>query len=180
MQLDSFFLCFDQINITRHDDHKSLSRDNAAAAMRSRRDRDVGLDYPPPGDLIRRPKCEHDLRLFLESYSPNAFTLEFSAAHKRIIGQMETAIREGGLYAICIPRGGGKTSISVRASIWALLYKHRRFLRLLGATERRATDQNHPSPEPRSDLIRVPTHHPSPERVQTPRRSRPFSDGREP
>lgn len=53
---------------------------------------------------------------------------------------MERSILEGGLFAISLPRGGGKTSMATRAAIWALVYGHRRFVSLVGATERRATD----------------------------------------
>ena len=41
---------------------------------------------------------------------------------------------------ISLPRGSGKTSIATRSAIWALAYKHRSFVSLLGATQRRATD----------------------------------------
>jgi hypothetical protein len=115
-------------------------RVNTIRARISRRDRDIGEDYPAAGDLVRREACRLDLRLFLTTYFPNAFVLEWSEDHKKVIVRMEKSILEGGLFAISMPRGNGKTSIATRAAIWGLVYGHRRFVGLVGATDRRATD----------------------------------------
>lgn len=122
----------------RIDYQSGLARDNAAAALRSRRDRDVAEDWPSPGDRARRDSCERDLRRFLETYFPGAFRLAWSSDHLRAIERLQEAILAGGLYALAAPRGDGKTTRTVRAAIWATLYGHRRFVCLVGATERAA------------------------------------------
>ncbi len=124
----------------RLDRQEGLVQDNLKAAAISRRDRDIGFDYPGPGNLERRRACEQDLLLFLTTYFPAAFPLEFGPDHRRVISRMQESILEGGLGAIGLPRGSGKTSIATRSAVWALLYRHRRFVPLIGATERRGTD----------------------------------------
>lgn len=122
----------------RLDYDEKLVADNAAAAKRSRSDRDISRDYPTPGDLSRRADCERDLRRFCEEYFPNAFRLAWSDDHLKVIARMEEAVLDGGLFGLAMPRGSGKSTISIRAAIWALLYGHRRFVCLVGATEKRA------------------------------------------
>lgn len=120
----------------RSDYQASLARDNAAAALRSRTDRDIGAKWPGSGDLVRRAACELDLRRYLETYHAAAFPLAWSRDHLKVIREMERAILEGGLAAVGMPRGSGKTTLTVRAALWAILYAHRLFLSLIGATER--------------------------------------------
>ena len=57
---------------------------------------------------------------------------------------MQEIVLGGGLFALAMPRGGGKTSLSVRAAVWALLYGHRRFVSLVAATEKLAADLMRP------------------------------------
>jgi len=115
------------------DDEREAS--NARAAQISRRDRDIALDYPPPGDLDARKACERDFRLFCEWYFPTAFNLAWSDDHLKAIARMQEIVLGGGLFALAMPRGSGKTTICVRGAIWALLYGHRRFVCLVAATE---------------------------------------------
>jgi hypothetical protein len=114
---------------------RKIEADNATNRARSRAGRDIAADYPPPGDLGRRRACERDFRLFCEAYFPAAFSLPWSADHLRVIARMQAAILGGGLFALAMPRGAGKTTLCERAALWALLYGHRRFVCLVGATE---------------------------------------------
>src|SRR4051794_16657980 len=98
------------------DPQENSDKTNARAAKISRLARDIGEKYPPPGDLVRRGSCEFDLLLFLSTYFPNAFPLQWSADHEKVIARMEKSILEGGLFAISMPRGGGKTSMATRAA----------------------------------------------------------------
>lgn len=124
----------------RRDYRAKLAADNAAALRRSRSDRDIASDYPPPGDLARRAACERDFRRFCETYFPNAFRLAWSEDHLRVIARMQDAVLNGGLFALAMPRGSGKTTLCERAALWALLYGHRRFVCLVGASEKRAAE----------------------------------------
>jgi hypothetical protein len=113
-------------------------RNNASLAYgldRSRNVRDITGDYPAPGDLETRAECERDFKRFCEVYFPNAFNLAWSDDHIRAISRMEEVILGGGLFALAMPRGAGKTTLSIRAAIWALLYGHRRFVCLVASTE---------------------------------------------
>ena len=59
--------------------------------------------------------------------------MPWSPDHSKAIQKIQTSILRGGLYAFAMPRGSGKTSLVECASIWALLYGHRRFVVLVGA-----------------------------------------------
>ena len=51
------------------------------------------------------------LQAFLRTYFPAAFPLPFCADHLRAIAKLEQAFRRGGLFAVAMPRGSGKTTI---------------------------------------------------------------------
>lgn len=114
---------------------RKLDADNATNLRRSRIARDIAADYPAPGDLERRAACERNFRRFCEIYFPAAFSLPWSEDHLRVISRIQSAVLDGGLFALAMPRGSGKTTLCERAALWALLYGHRRFVCLIGATE---------------------------------------------
>jgi hypothetical protein len=62
----------------------------------------------------------------------------WSDDHLRVIERIETTARDGGLFALAMPRGSGKTTISITAGTWTLLTGLRRWLCLIGATEPKA------------------------------------------
>jgi hypothetical protein len=117
------------------DDQDNRDATNERAGLRSRDRRDISQDYPPPGDDARREVCAGDFRRFCETYFPQAFALEWSEDHLRAIERMQAITLGGGLFALAMPRGSGKTTLSLRAALWALLYRHRRFVCLIAATE---------------------------------------------
>lgn len=108
----------------------ALKAGNAAAAAL----RDIG-PIPPVKDPARRESCRRDLVKFLKTYFPEKFGLPFGEAHYRVIKKIEDATLNGGLFALALPRGSGKTTICERASMWAIGYGHRRFVALIGASE---------------------------------------------
>jgi hypothetical protein len=89
-------------------------------------------------DQIRRDGCERSLLRFLETYLAAAFYLGWSEDHLVVIADMERAILEGTLFAIAMPRGSGKTTLILGAIIWALLHGHRKYVAVIGATEKHA------------------------------------------
>lgn len=97
--------------------------------------RDIAAGYPTPGDLVRRNACRDDFRLFCETYFPATFPLPWSDDHLAVLRSVQACVRDGGQFALAMPRASGKTQISVRAAVWALLYGHRRYVCLIGATE---------------------------------------------
>lgn len=75
-----------------------------------------------------------DLARFLVTYFPHTTGLSpFSDDHRKVIGRMQGCILDGGLFAQAVYRGFAKTTISENASLWAVLYGHRKFVPLFGA-----------------------------------------------
>lgn len=101
--------------------------------------RDIG-DLPPVADEQRKTDCEADFKLFCETYFPQTFSLGWSDDHLRCIEKIEAAVLFGGLFALALPRGSGKTTLAECAGLWAMLYGHREFLTLIGATETAAVE----------------------------------------
>lgn len=100
--------------------------------------RDIG-DLPAVADAERRAKAERDFRFFCETYFPLTFHLKWSGDHLKVIAKIEQAVLEGGLFAMAMPRGSGKTSLCEIACLWAMLYGHREFVALIGSDEEHAS-----------------------------------------
>lgn len=109
-------------------------RARAAQASQSASGRDIGA-IPAVADPERRERCRRDLRLFLETYFPAKFALEWSGDHLRVIDRIQRSVLGGGLYALAMPRGSGKTTICENAALWATLYGHRLFVFIIGAAD---------------------------------------------
>jgi hypothetical protein len=95
---------------------------------------------PPIVNPKRRATGGDDLEFFLSTYFPQSFKLEFSDDHRKVIRKIETSVNDGGLFALAMPRGSGKTTITIRAVLWALLYGKRRFAALIGASSDAANE----------------------------------------
>jgi hypothetical protein len=103
--------------------------------LRSLVGRDIAAGWPGAcRDPARRERAEQDLEFGLRSYFPHVFPLPFCRDHRRYITRIEEAMRDGGLHAFSMQRGGGKTQISSRSGILGLCSGKRRFGLLLGAT----------------------------------------------
>ena len=92
----------------------------------SRSGRDIG-DLPAVVNPKRKAACRRSLKKFLETYRADTFKLKWSKDHLDVISKLERCILSGGLFAVAMPRGSGKTSITEGAGEWAYLYGHRRF-----------------------------------------------------
>ncbi len=90
-------------------------------------------------DASRKEACRRNFRLFCETYFPQTFHLPWSPDHLKVIARIEQAVLEGGLFAMAMPRGSGKTSLCEIACLWALLYGHREFVSLIGSDEEHAS-----------------------------------------
>lgn len=120
----------ESIDDDAYDRHKS--RVNNRGRAQAADARDVGR-IPRPKNWKRRQACERDLRRYLLTYYAASFPKPFSDDHERILKDIERNTLEGGLKAIAMPRGSGKTTILIRAGIWALSYGHCHFLALIEA-----------------------------------------------
>lgn len=109
-----------------------------AAAQRNRvlseAGRDIG-ELPAVVDADRKARAKDDFRFFCEAYFPQTFHLPWSPDHLKVIARIKQAVIHGGLFALAMPRGSGKTSIAECACLWAVLYGHREFVCLIGASE---------------------------------------------
>lgn len=112
----------------RRKDAENARRKGQAAHARE-------IEVGEPENRARREACRANLRGFLEAYHAATFALAWSDDHLTVITALQTAILEGGQFAFAMPRGSGKTSLTVGAAEWALLYGHRRFVMVIGATE---------------------------------------------
>jgi len=87
------------------------------------------VEYP---ELVDR--CRQDLHLFLTEVFPASTGLKpFGADQIKAIKFIEQCILHGGRFAQAFPRGFAKTTISVRAALWGVLYGHRRYIPVFGA-----------------------------------------------
>ncbi|MFA5265508.1 MAG: terminase gpA endonuclease subunit, partial [Opitutaceae bacterium] len=101
--------------------------------------RDIG-EIPACVNPERREKCGKSLRLFLETYFEDTFRLQWSNVHKRAIASIERAVRHGQKHMSVMPRGFGKTSLALRAMIWAFFFGHTAYAVLLAATSDQSED----------------------------------------
>lgn len=101
--------------------------------------RDIGF-VPMVQDHERRDSTYLSLRLFCEIYFPEQFTLAWSPDHLMVIEKMEQAVLHGGLFAMAMPRGSGKTTLTECAGLWAILHGHRKFVVVIGATQTHAAE----------------------------------------
>ena len=109
-----------------------------AAAQRNRALSEAGRDIgelPAVVDPVRKERAKNDFRFFCEAYFPQTFHLPWSPDHLKVISRIEQAVIHGGLFALAMPRGSGKTSIAECACLWAVLFGHREFVCLIGASE---------------------------------------------
>src|SRR5690606_16421829 len=109
---------------------------NAALSLAGR---DIG-ELPEVVDPERKEQAARDFKFFCEAYFPQTFHLAWSADHLKVIAKIEQAVLHGGLFAMAMPRGSGKTTICECACIWAVLYGHREFVCLIGSDESHAAD----------------------------------------
>lgn len=111
--------------------HKEVARRYAAAKSRDARD---VAPIPAVVDPARRARCGESLQAFCETYFAERFNLAWSDDHLTVLATIERSVRDGGLFALAMPRGSGKTSICEAACLWAALYGYHPFVMLVGAT----------------------------------------------
>ncbi|NBN87607.1 MAG: hypothetical protein EBV32_00715 [Proteobacteria bacterium] len=119
----------------------AYERLKAKAAARSKEvsnsARDIG-DIPPVGDPVLREACEADLRTFLERCFPQAFRLGWCDDHLVLIEELQRVIERGGFRAVGMPRGTGKSTIIMRAMIWAIVKRLHPFSMIAAANAGKA------------------------------------------
>jgi len=97
-------------------------------------------EIPEVKNTERKAKAENSFQFFCETYFPEVFYLPWSQDHLRVIEKIERAVRTGGLFAMAMPRGSGKTVLCQTAVVWAALQGSVPFVCLIAASADRARD----------------------------------------
>lgn len=90
--------------------------------------RTVSHDPPSKEDQALRDSMATDLELFLRTCFPQAYSLEFSNDHLKVIDALYRTVTKGQKKAIAMPRGSGKTTMCTHTALFALLYNYRQYL----------------------------------------------------
>lgn len=114
-------------------------RQAGISRARSVKGREIG-GIPDIADPDRREECLGSLKLFCETYNPEAFYFGWSDAHLEAIARIEEAVRLGALFALAMDRGKGKTTLCRHGVLWAELNALRRYGFLIGANATKAAD----------------------------------------
>ena len=120
-----------------YEEQKARQADRNADAVRSAQD--IG-ELPDVVDPRRKARCEQSFRLFCETYFPDVFYLPWSPDHDKVIEKIERAVTGGGLFAVAMPRGSGKTVLMQMACLWSALTGATPFVCLIAASAERARD----------------------------------------
>ena len=99
--------------------------------------RDIGA-IPPVVNTERKEQAVSSFKFFCERYFPDVFYLPWSADHLKVIDKIEQAVLKGGLFALAMARGSGKTSLMQMACLWAALIGATEFVCLIAASADRA------------------------------------------
>ena len=128
----------DRHNTPREERAGGYAAHREAAAQRQAAEslsgRDIG-ELPEVANPERKDECREDFKKFCESYFPEVYNLEWSADHLRAIEKIQKSVLGGGLFALAMARGSGKSSLTESAAIWAMAYGHREFVVIIGASE---------------------------------------------
>ena len=117
--------------------HKEeMNRRNKEASAISR---DIG-QIPEVVNPEQKEDCRYDFKLFCMTYFKNTFELKFCEDQEKCIKKIENAVLNGGLFALALPRGSGKTTLCEVATIWSMIYGHCQFVVLVGASETAALE----------------------------------------
>jgi hypothetical protein len=118
---------------------KHRDRAGRRSTEASAKGRDIG-PIPKCVNPERRAACAKDLTLYLKTYFARHFTLPWSQDHLDDLATLQIVVTDGGLDAIAMPRGNGKTTMCEGASIFGVSYGYRKFAFLLGATGEAASE----------------------------------------
>jgi hypothetical protein len=89
---------------------------------------------PSPQVKAARTRLEKSLVKWMKRHGGDAFDQPFSKDHKLVLAKIEEAINNGGLFALAMPRGHGKTTILKWATLYCMLTGRRSFVVVVAAT----------------------------------------------
>lgn len=123
--------------IRTYEELKEAARQRNAELARA--GQDIG-QIPQVVNVDRKDKATLSFRFFCETYFPDVFYLSWSDDHLKVIDKIEQAVLKGGLFALAMPRGSGKTVLMQMACLWSALIGATEFVCLIAASAERAKD----------------------------------------
>ncbi len=129
--------------LARADYADKKERERERNAGKSRSGRDVGADLEEARakiDWERRNAAAKSFRKFCETYLKGDFALDWSEMHLEVISTLEACTANGGWFAMAMPRGSGKTTLTMAAALWVVLTGRVPFVVVLAATATKAVD----------------------------------------
>lgn len=119
-------------------DGGAYDRHREKQAKRQRLISESGREIGPLPEIVdpqRRESSRLNFRLFCETYFADVFCARWSEDQLAAIARIERCVLQGGLFALAMPRGNGKSSLCESAVLWAVLYGHHRYVFLINATD---------------------------------------------
>jgi len=114
--------------------HVPLSKQARYSRGKTAESADIGAIHPVANPK-RREACRLNLEKFLVTYFPHSSGKNpLSDDHKALIAYLQNIVLHGGRLADAVYRGFAKTTITENTAIYAVLYGHRGFVALFGAT----------------------------------------------
>lgn len=92
-------------------------------------------DIPACKDLGLLREVSESFLSFCTKCFPARFNIAWSKDHLYVIDKMQTAINDRRLFALAMPRGSGKTSLSECSVIWSILTGKDPFVFLIGSSK---------------------------------------------
>jgi len=115
--------------------HTKSADTNADRVQKLRRERRVVTHADPTTKAKRdRATLEKSLSKWMKHHGGEAFDSPWSPDHLRAIAKLETAINKGGLFALAMPRGHGKSTILKWATLYVMLTGRRKYVVIIAAT----------------------------------------------
>jgi len=121
--------------LTGYDAIRERSRERNVALSLS--GRNIG-EVPAVVNPERKAMACASFQGFCETYFAQTFHLPWSDDHIKVIAKIEQAVLHGGLFAMAMPRGSGKTTLCETACLWAILIGAREYVCLIGSDEEHA------------------------------------------
>jgi hypothetical protein len=84
-------------------------------------------------DWKRRKECKKDFKTFCKVYHPQVFYRPWSKNQLTAANRIERVINEGGMFAIAMERGGGKTALCTAGLEYAIFYGLRFFAYMINS-----------------------------------------------
>jgi len=96
--------------------------------------------HPTTAQMKRRTRLEKNLGRWLKHYMPETFFDAWGKEHRACLKRFDRCIRDGGSFALAMPRGSGKSAIGKGACTYAALSGQRSYIVPIGATDSLAND----------------------------------------